>query len=44
MQLKPEVQSLCDELRRFLVKEVDPRAMEIEASDAIPAEIGRAHV
>jgi acyl-CoA dehydrogenase len=39
MQLKPEVQSLCDELRRFLVKEVDPRAMEIEASDAIPADL-----
>lgn len=39
MQLKPEVQSLCDELRRFLAKEVDPRAMEIEASDAIPADL-----
>ena len=39
MQLKPEVQALCDELRRFLANEVDPRAMEIEASDAIPADL-----
>jgi len=39
MQLKPEVQALCDELSRFLVSEVDPRALEIEASDAIPADL-----
>jgi acyl-CoA dehydrogenase len=39
MTLKPEVQSLCDEIRRFLAKEVDPRALEIEASDAIPADL-----
>ncbi len=39
MQLKPEVQSLCDEIRRFLAKEVDPRALEIEESDAIPADL-----
>jgi len=39
MQLKPEVQALCDELRRFLASEVDPRALEIEESDAIPADL-----
>ena len=39
MQPKPEVQSLCDEIRRFLAKEVDPRALEIEESDAIPADL-----
>ncbi len=39
MQLKPEVQSLCDEIRRFIAKEVDPRALEIEESDAIPADL-----
>jgi acyl-CoA dehydrogenase len=39
MQLKPEVQALCDEIRRFLAKEVDPRALEIEESDAIPADL-----
>ena len=37
MQLKPEVEALCDEIRRFLANEVDPRALEIEESDAIPA-------
>ena len=39
MQPKPEVQSLCDEIHRFLAKEVDPRALEIEESDAIPADL-----
>ncbi len=39
MQPQPEVQSLCDEIRRFLAKEVDPRALEIEESDAIPADL-----
>ena len=39
MQPKPEVKSLCDEIRRFLAKEVDPRALEIEESDAIPADL-----
>ncbi len=39
MQLKPEVQALCDEIRRFLANEVDPRALEIEESDAIPADL-----
>ena len=39
MQLTPEVQSLCDELRRFLVKEVDPRSHWIEENDAIPDDL-----
>jgi len=39
MQLKPEVEALCDEIRRFLANEVDPRAREIEESDAIPADL-----
>lgn len=39
MQLKPEVQSLCDEIRRFLAKEVDPRALWIEEHDAIPDDL-----
>ncbi len=39
MQLKPEVEALCDEIRRFLANEVDPRALEIEESDAIPADL-----
>lgn len=39
MQLTPEVQSLCDEIRRFLAKEVDPRALWIEEHDEIPADL-----
>ena len=39
MQLTPEVQSLCDELRRFLQKEVDPRSHWIEENDAIPDDL-----
>ena len=30
----PEVRALCDEVARFLRKEVDPRSREIEESDA----------
>ena len=41
MQLKPEVKALCDEIRRFLASEVDPRALEIEEKDAIPADLHR---
>ena len=41
MQLKPEVKALCDEIRRFLAREVDPRALEIEEKDAIPADLHR---
>ena len=39
MQATAEVQSLCDELRRFLQKEVDPRSRWIEENDAIPDEL-----
>lgn len=39
MQLTPEVQSLCDELRRFIVKEVDPLSRWIEENDAMPDEL-----
>lgn len=37
--LSPEVQRLCDEVRRFVEKEVDPRARWIEEHDAIPDEL-----
>ena len=39
MQTAEEVQSLCDELRRFLIKEVDPRSRWIEENDAIPDDL-----
>ncbi|HXD53092.1 MAG TPA: acyl-CoA dehydrogenase family protein, partial [Burkholderiales bacterium] len=39
MQTPEEVQSLCDELRRFLVKEVEPRSRWIEENDAIPDDL-----
>ena len=39
MQTPEEVQSLCDELRRFLVKEVDPRSRWIEENDTIPDDL-----
>ncbi len=39
MQTSSEVQSLCDELRRFLIKEVDPRSRWIEENDAIPDDL-----
>ncbi len=39
MQTSTEVTQLCDELRRFLVKEVDPRSRWIEENDAIPDEL-----
>lgn len=39
MQISTEVQSLCDELRRFIVKEVDPRSRWIEENDAIPDDL-----
>ncbi len=35
----PEVRALCDEVARFLRKEVDPRSREIEETDAIPDEL-----
>ena len=36
MELKPEVRQLCDEIRRFIRAEVDPRSREIEESDEVP--------
>ena len=37
--ITPEVRALCDEVARFIRKEVDPRSREIEESDAIPDEL-----
>jgi len=39
--LSPEVVQLCEEVRRFVEKEVDPRARWIEEHDAIPEELVR---
>jgi len=36
MQLSAEVRMLCDEVRRFIRDEVDPRSRWIEENDAIP--------
>jgi acyl-CoA dehydrogenase len=41
MVLKSEVRQLCAEVRRFIQKEVDPRARWIEEHDAIPEELVR---
>jgi acyl-CoA dehydrogenase len=41
MTLTPEVIALCEEVRRFIQKEVDPRARWIEEHDAIPEELVR---
>jgi acyl-CoA dehydrogenase len=41
MQLSPEVQRLCEEVRRFVQKEVDPRARWIEEHDSIPEDLVR---
>ena len=41
MQLSPEVQRLCQEVRRFIQKEVDPRSRWIEENDAIPEDLMR---
>ena len=41
MELKPEVRQLCDEIRRFIRAEVDPRSREIEESDEVPADLLR---
>ncbi len=41
MQLSPEVRRLCEEVRRFIQKEVDPRSRWIEEHDAIPQELVR---
>ena len=39
MQTSTEVTQLCDEVRRFLQKEVDPRSRWIEENDAIPDDL-----
>jgi acyl-CoA dehydrogenase len=39
MSLTPEVTALCAEIRRFIQKEVNPRARWIEENDAIPDEL-----
>ena len=41
MNLTPEVRRLCEEVRRFIQKEVDPRSRWIEEHDAIPDELLR---
>jgi acyl-CoA dehydrogenase len=41
METKPEVRQLCDEIRRFIRAEVDPRSREIEESDEVPADLLR---
>ena len=39
MTLSPEVQMFCNEVRRFVREEVDPRSRWIEENDAIPEEL-----
>lgn len=39
MQLSQEVRLLCDEVRRFIREEVDPRSRWIEENDAIPEDL-----
>ena len=39
MQLSAEVRLLCDEVRRFIRDEVDPRSRWIEENDAIPEDL-----
>ncbi len=39
MQISTEVRQLCEELRRFIQKEVDPRSRWIEEHDEIPVEL-----
>jgi acyl-CoA dehydrogenase len=41
MTLSPEVRRLCEEVRRFIQKEVDPRSRWIEEHDTIPEELLR---
>jgi acyl-CoA dehydrogenase len=41
MNLAPEVRQLCEEVRRFIQKEVDSRSRWIEEHDAIPDELLR---
>jgi acyl-CoA dehydrogenase len=39
MELKPEVRQLCDEIRRFIRSEVDPRSRWIEENDQLPDDL-----
>ena len=39
MQVSAEVRQLCDEIRRFIRNEVDPRSRWIEENDEVPAEL-----
>src|SRR6185369_9434402 len=39
MELRPEVQALRQELRRFLVREVEPLSGQIDEDDRIPPDI-----
>jgi acyl-CoA dehydrogenase len=39
MQLSPEVRQLCDEIRRFIRNEVDPRSRWIEENDQMPEDL-----
>jgi acyl-CoA dehydrogenase len=39
MELSPEVRLLCDEVRRFIRDEVDPRSRWIEENDAMPDDL-----
>ena len=39
MELKPEVRQLCDEIRRFIRNEVDPRSRWIEEHDEVPEDL-----
>src|SRR5919206_4897094 len=39
MEMKPEVRQLCDEIRRFIRNEVDPRSRWIEENDELPADL-----
>jgi acyl-CoA dehydrogenase len=39
MQLSADVRALCDEIRRFIRHEVDPRSRWIEENDALPEDL-----
>jgi acyl-CoA dehydrogenase len=39
MAVSAEVRAFCDEIRRFIRAEVDPRSREIEESDEVPADL-----
>ena len=39
MDVKPEVRELCDQIRRFIRAEVDPRSRWIEEHDEMPADL-----